>query len=53
MDKMDAWSIFLTTGNVLDYLRYTAIQNADEYFDSKGTDETNSEGNENPVNHFQ
>ena len=28
MDPMDAWSVFLNTGNVLDYLK-----NSDEYFD--------------------
>ena len=26
MDEMNAWSTFLTTGSVLDYLRYKAIQ---------------------------
>lgn len=31
MDEMNQWSVFLTTGSVLDYLRYKSIQ------DSKNT----------------
>ncbi|MDP4120349.1 MAG: hypothetical protein Q8876_04740 [Bacillota bacterium] len=28
MDQFDAWSVFLTTGSVLDYIRYTTIRDS-------------------------
>ncbi len=28
MDEMNMWSVFLTTGSVLDYIRYKSIQNS-------------------------
>lgn len=28
MDEMDAWTSFMTTGSVVDYLRYKSIQNS-------------------------
>ncbi len=33
MEIADAWQQFLQTGNVLDYLRYSALRNADKYFE--------------------
>lgn len=30
MDEMDAWSTFLTTGSVLDYLTYTSLKEGRE-----------------------
>ena len=28
MDEMNMWSVFLTTGSVLDYIRYKSIQDS-------------------------
>ncbi|MEE0958294.1 MAG: hypothetical protein UH734_09500 [Ruminococcus sp.] len=28
MDEWNMWSVFLTTGSVLDYIRYKSIQNS-------------------------
>ncbi|HHZ06635.1 MAG TPA: hypothetical protein GX401_07620 [Clostridiales bacterium] len=40
MDEMNAWSNFLTTGSVLDYLRYTTLRNAEKL---EGTQEDENE----------
>lgn len=32
MDEMDAWSSFISTGTVLDYLRYRAIRDSSKEF---------------------
>lgn len=45
MDEMNQWSVFLTTGSVLDYLRYKSIQDAKD----TGADTVNREvTDENP-----
>lgn len=41
MDEMNAWSTFLTTGSVLDYLRYKAIQENAEQSNPKKPEEQN------------
>lgn len=37
MDEMNAWSTFVTTGSVLDYLRYTSLRNAEHEFKNSTT----------------
>ena len=39
MDEMNQWSVFLTTGSVLDYLRYKSIQDSKD----TGADTVNRE----------
>ena len=39
MDEMNMWSVFLTTGSVLDYIRYKSIQNSKD----TGADTVNRE----------
>ena len=47
MEIADAWQQFLQTGNVLDYLRYSALRNADKYFDpGKDNDKDNNKPQE-------
>lgn len=41
MDEMNAWSVFLTTGAVLDYLRYTSIRNSKNDFLEEGNEANN------------
>ena len=33
MDELNAWTAFFTTGNVLDYLRYKAIQDGKDFME--------------------
>ena len=43
MEIADAWQQFLQTGNVLDYLRYSALRNADKYFEPAKDENKNAE----------
>ncbi len=50
MEIMDAWAQFMQTGNVLDYLRYSAIRDSKEYFEpqprtTNGNDTAKKEDN--------
>lgn len=44
MELMDAWTKFFQTGNVLDYLKYSAIRDSQQYFN-----DDNDENNENKI----
>lgn len=33
VDEMNAWSVFLNTGSVADYIRYATIRNSAKQFD--------------------
>lgn len=41
MDEMNAWSVFLTTGTVLDYLRYSAIRDSGKDFLEENNENNN------------
>ena len=47
MDKMDAWSVFLSTGNVLDYLRYSSMKDSMDYFVEKDDDKKEEQEEKN------
>lgn len=48
MEPMDAWAVFLSTGNVLDYLRYSALKNAQD--ESEKSDDNTNKKSDNPNN---
>lgn len=41
MNEMDAWSKFLITGSVLDYLQYTSLRNAEDLTDTQEENDEN------------
>ena len=49
MEMMDAWTKFFQTGNVLDYLRYSAIRDAQRQFDVNGAQDNEHDNSNTAV----
>lgn len=47
MSGIDPWSIFISTGSVLDYLRYKSYENSKDYFVTDENNNNNDNDNNN------
>lgn len=53
MDEKEAWNVFLSTGSVLDYLRYKAIETQNRSSLPEANDEVQNQGTDTQTTEYR